>query len=177
MKKHLCVFFCSIIVLQLCISFCCAMKRISPVYACPFLWAPLPHPSRSPRSTARSALCYAAASTSSCAHGTYVSATLSLSHPPYPIPVRVKVKSLSPVGLFATLWTVAHQVPPSMGFSRQEYWSGLPFPSPGNLPELRSPALQANSLPSEPPGNSKESEVAQSIRPFSTSVSLFLPWK
>ena len=49
-----------------------------------------------------------------------------------------------------------HQAPLSMGFSRQDYWSGLPFPSPGDLPdpgiELRSPALQADSLPSEPPG-------------------------
>ena len=44
--------------------------------------------------------------------------------------VKVKVKSLSRVRLFATPWTVAHQAPPSMGFSRQEYWSGLPFPSP-----------------------------------------------
>ena len=43
---------------------------------------------------------------------------------------KVKVKSLSHVRLFATQWTVAHQAPPSMGFSRQEYWSGLPFPSP-----------------------------------------------
>ena len=43
------------------------------------------------------------------------------------------MKSLSHVQLFATPWTVAHQAPPSMGFSRQEYWSGLPFPSPGNL--------------------------------------------
>ena len=48
-----------------------------------------------------------------------------------------------------TTWTVAYQVPPSMGFSRQEYWSGLPFPSPGDLPEPgiepRSPAFQAAS--------------------------------
>ena len=44
--------------------------------------------------------------------------------------LKVKVKSLSRVQLFATPWTVAHQPPPSMGFSRQEYWSGLPFPSP-----------------------------------------------
>ena len=55
----------------------------------------------------------------------------------------------------ATPWTVAHQAPLSMGFSRQEYWSGLPFPSPGDLPdpgiEPRSPALQADALPSEPP--------------------------
>ena len=58
---------------------------------------------------------------------------------------------LSRVWLFATLWTVARQAPLSIGFSRQEYWSGLPFPSPGDLPdpgiEPRSPALQANSLP------------------------------
>ena len=44
-----------------------------------------------------------------------------------------KVKSLSRVRLFATPWTVAYEAPPSMGFSRQEYWSGLPFPSPGPL--------------------------------------------
>ena len=60
------------------------------------------------------------------------------------------MKSLSRVRLFATPWTVAHQAPPSMGFSRQEYWSGLPFPSPGDLPnpgiEPRSPALQADAL-------------------------------
>ena len=53
-------------------------------------------------------------------------------------------------------WTVAHQAPPSMGFSRQEYWSGLPFPSPGDLPdpviEPRSPTLQADALTSAPPG-------------------------
>ena len=67
-----------------------------------------------------------------------------------------KVKSLSRVRLFVTPWTVAHQAPLSMGFSRQEYWNGLPFPSPGDLPdpgiEARSPALWADSLPSEPPG-------------------------
>ena len=63
--------------------------------------------------------------------------------------------SLSRVQLFATPWPVVHRVPPSMGFSGQEYWSGLPFRSPGHLSdpriEPRSPALQANSLPSEPP--------------------------
>ena len=47
---------------------------------------------------------------------------------------KVKVKSLSRVRLFATLWTVAHQAPLSMGFSRQEYWSRVPLPSPGDLP-------------------------------------------
>ena len=71
--------------------------------------------------------------------------------------MKVKVKSLSRVRLFATLWTVAHQAPPSMEFSRQEYWSGLPFPSPGDLPnpgtKPGSPSLQADALPSEPPGN------------------------
>ena len=59
-----------------------------------------------------------------------------------------KVKSLSHVRLFATLWTVACQAPPSMEFSRQEYWSGLAFPSPGDLPnpgfEPGSPAVQAD---------------------------------
>ena len=53
-------------------------------------------------------------------------------------------------------WTVAYQAPPSMGFSRQECWSGLSFPSPGDLPhpgiEPGSPTLQADTLPSEPPG-------------------------
>ena len=61
---------------------------------------------------------------------------------------EVLVKSLSHVRLFATLWTVAYQAPPSMGFSRQEYWSGLPFPSPGDLPdpgiEPWSPEFQAD---------------------------------
>ena len=70
--------------------------------------------------------------------------------------LQLKVTSLSCVWLFATPWTVAYQVPPSMGFSRQEYWSGLPFPSPGALPdpgiEPGSPALQTDALPSEPPG-------------------------
>ena len=64
--------------------------------------------------------------------------------------------SLSHVQLFATPWTVARQAPLSMEFSRQEYWSGLPCPPPGDLPdpgmEPRSPSLQAESLPSEPPG-------------------------
>ena len=52
-----------------------------------------------------------------------------------PALVKVKVKPLSRVQLLATPWTVTHQAPPSMGFSRQEYWSGLPFPSPGDLPD------------------------------------------
>ena len=65
-------------------------------------------------------------------------------------------ESLSCVRLFAIPWTIAHQDPLSMGFSRQEYWSGLPFPSPRDLldpgMEPGSPALQVDSLPSEPPG-------------------------
>ena len=68
----------------------------------------------------------------------------------------LKVKSLSHVRLFVTPWTVTYQAPLSMGFSRQEYWSGLPFPSPGDLPdpgiEPRSPAWEADSLTSEPAG-------------------------
>ena len=75
---------------------------------------------------------------------------------------EVKVKLLSPVQLFATPWTVAYQAPPSMGFSRQEYWSGLPFPSPGDLPHLgiesESPTLQTDTLPSEPRGKSHVTE-------------------
>ena len=71
----------------------------------------------------------------------------------------MKVKSLSRVWLFATPWTVVCQVPSSMGFSRQEYWSGLPFPSPGDLPnpgiEPGSHTLWADTLLSEPPGKYK----------------------
>ena len=67
----------------------------------------------------------------------------------------MSVKSLSRVRLFATPWTVAHQAPLSMEFFRQEYWSGLPFPSLRDLPdpgiEPGSPALWADALPSEPP--------------------------
>ena len=65
--------------------------------------------------------------------------------------------SLSRVQLFAIPWTVVRQAPLSMGVFRQEYWSGLPFPSPEDLPnpgiEPRSPALQADSLPFEPQGS------------------------
>ena len=64
------------------------------------------------------------------------------------------VKSLSRVRLFVTPWTVVCQVSPSMGFSRQEYWNGLPFPSPGDLPDPGikpgSPTLEADALTSEP---------------------------
>ena len=68
--------------------------------------------------------------------------------------VKVKVKSLSRVQLFATPWTLAYEALWSMEFSRQEYWSGLPFPSPGDLsnPGIKpgSPALQADTWSSEP---------------------------
>jgi len=76
-------------------------------------------------------------------------------------------KSLSHVQLFATPWGVARQAPLSMGFSRQAYWSGLPCPPPGELPdpgiEPRSPALQADSLPSEPPGKLEEHNDYQQV--------------
>ena len=64
---------------------------------------------------------------------------------------KVKVKLLSHVQLFVTPWAVAYEVPPFMGFSRQEYWSGLPFPSPGDLSdpgiEPRSSTSDADSIP------------------------------
>ena len=70
---------------------------------------------------------------------------------------------LSRAQLFETQWTVACQAPLSMEFSRQEYWSGLPFPPPGVIPdpgiEPGSPSLQADSLPSEPPGKPMPSLV------------------
>ena len=68
----------------------------------------------------------------------------------------MKVKWLSRVRLLVTPWTVAYQAPPSMGFSRQDYWSGLPFLSAGDLPnpgiKPGSPAWQTRTLPSEIPG-------------------------
>ena len=89
--------------------------------------------------------------------------------------MKVKVKSLIRVQLFATPWTVAYHAPLSMGFSRQEYWSGLPFPSPGDLPntgiEPVSPALQTDALPSEPPNvNVKSLSRAQlSVTPWTVA--------
>ena len=90
---------------------------------------------------------------------------------------------LSHVQLFVTSWTVAHQAPLSMGFSRQEHWSGLPFPSPGDLPnpgiEPRSPALQAGSFPSE--SSEKPSIMKMPFRfhrtwlPLETEVALGSP--
>ena len=91
---------------------------------------------------------------------------------------------LSRVQLLVTPWTVARQAPLSTGFSRQEYWSGLPRPPPGDLPnpgiELRSTALQADSLLSEPPGKPKNTGVGslsllQGIFPIQESNRGLLP--
>ena len=72
--------------------------------------------------------------------------------------MKVKVKSLSRVRLSGTPWTVGYQAPPSMGFSRQKYWSGLLFPSPGDCPEPEiepmSPTLAGQFSITEPPGKS-----------------------
>ena len=62
--------------------------------------------------------------------------------PPVPSPVKVKVKLLNPVQLLATPWTTAYQAPSSMGFSRQEYWSGVPLPTPKRY--TRRNQLQSN---------------------------------
>ena len=81
---------------------------------------------------------------------------------------RKKVKSLSHVRLLVTLWTVAYQASPSVGFSRQEYWSGLPFPSPGDLPdpgiEPGSPTLQADALTSEPPDYTSKTYIIKILQ-------------
>ena len=85
------------------------------------------------------------------------------------------MKSPSCVRLFATPWTVAHQAPPSMEFSRREYWSGLPFPSPGDLPDSGIepwPLLsRADALPSEPPGNNQVTQLLLSDKINSVSGS------
>ena len=82
----------------------------------------------------------------------------------------MKVKSLSRVRLLVTPWAAAYQAPPFMGFSRQEYWSALPFLSPGDLPdpgiEPGSPALQVDALPSEPPG-----KLLLIVSPFNSAMS------
>ena len=69
--------------------------------------------------------------------------------------IRMCAQSLSRVWLFVTPWTGARQAPLSLGFPKQEYWSGLPFPSPGHLPnpgiKHGSPTLRVYSLPPEPP--------------------------
>ena len=91
---------------------------------------------------------------------------------------KVKGKLVSPVQFFATLWTVSYMAPWSIGFSRQEYCSGLPFSSPCDLPnpgiELGSPALQTDALSSEPLGKPSEihSVMSDSLRP----QGLYSPW-
>ena len=91
------------------------------------------------------------------------------------------MKSLSRVRLFAALWTVAYQASPSMGFSKQEYWSGLPFPSPGDLPdpgiEPRSPALEADALTSEPPGKERDNSMYMHHRLGQPTSSLEQHWE
>ena len=73
------------------------------------------------------------------------------------------LRRFSCIWLFVTLWKVAHQAPLSMEFSRQEHWSGLPCPPPGDLPnpgiKPRSPTLQADSFLAEPPGKPKNTGV------------------
>ena len=98
----------------------------------------------------------------------------------YKARVKVKVKSLSCVRLFVTPWTVAYQAPLFMGFSRQQYWSGLPFPSPKDLPfeprdRTRVSRIIDNTLPSEPPGKSIKNEVAQSCPTLCDPMDCSLP--
>ena len=86
---------------------------------------------------------------------------------------------VSHVPLFVTPWTIAHPAPPFIEFSRQEYWSGLPFLSPGNLSdpriEPRSPALQAVSLPSQPSGKPKRTVIHDLISPTIFVFCLIFP--
>ena len=90
--------------------------------------------------------------------------------------IEISVWSLNRVQPFVTLWTAAHKTPQSIEFFRQEYWSGLSFPSPGDLPdpgiEPRSPALQADFLPTEPPGNRNRNRVHNKQTAFETSKNL-----
>ena len=86
-------------------------------------------------------------------------------------------QSLSCVPLFTSPWTVAHQAPLSMGFSRQEYWSGLPFPPPGGLPDPGiepgsppAPALSGGSFTTEPPGKTQFPGWASALQPLSWFV-------
>ena len=77
------------------------------------------------------------------------------------------MKLLSHVRLFATPWTVAYQAPRSIGFSRQDYWSGMPFPSPGDLPnpgiKPGSPELQTDALLSEPLGKPQVISLSRAL--------------
>ena len=96
--------------------------------------------------------------------------------------------SLSRVQLFAAPWTAAHQAPQSMEFSRQEHWSGLPCPPPGDLPlpgtDPRSPALQAASFPSGPAGLVAKVNLISRLalkyaagRGIGSEASMFADWR
>ena len=112
-------------------------------------------------------------------HGRYCCISHSEEKARTPESERVSCPVVSSVWLFTTPWTAAHQAPLSTGFPRQEYWSGLPFPSPGDLPhpgiEPRTPALRTDSLLSEPQGlepiRTQEKDVIQSTH---LSISLDL---
>ena len=84
------------------------------------------------------------------------------------------MKLLSHIQLFVTPWNIAYQAYPSMGFSRQEYWSGLPFPFPGDFPdpgvEPMSPALAGGFFTAEPPGKPPHPLHPQSKIPMSSSL-------
>ena len=90
--------------------------------------------------------------------------------------IGISVQSLSCAQSFVTLRTIAHKTPQSIELFRQEYWSGLSFPSPGDLPdpgiEPRSPALQADFLPTEPPGNRNRNRVHNKWTALETSQNL-----
>ena len=93
-------------------------------------------------------------------------------------PCLQHMRALSRVQLFATPWTAVRQAPLSMGFPRQEYWSGLPFSSPGDLPdsgtESVSPALACEFFTAEPPGYQfSHSLVSDSLRPYGFSTPAF----
>ena len=81
---------------------------------------------------------------------------------------KVKVKSLSRVQLFETLWTAAYQAPPSTGFSRQEYWSGVPLPSPSL--SITNPQILLNSCPSS---RWCHPSISSSVVPFSSRLQSF----
>ena len=102
--------------------------------------------------------------------------------------MKVKVQSLSCVQLSAILWTVALKAPLSMGFSRQEYWSGWPFPSPGDLPdsgiEPRSPSLLAQRLKHLPGMRETgvqslgwEDPLEKAMAPLSSTLAWKIPWR
>ena len=82
--------------------------------------------------------------------------------------------------LFATPWTVAYLAPPTMGFSRQEYWNGLPFPSPGDLPdpgiEPGPPALEADALTSEPPRKPQQMAIHWFFSNLDPTQTLYEIW-